>query len=137
MKKTHIVAIIVIAVAMAFMLSSVSESSSYADFGEAFGNPGKEYHVVGFLDKSAEIIYNPEVNPNLTQFTMIDKEGAKRKVWLNKSKPQDFERSENVVVIGKAEGSEFYASEMLMKCPSKYKEEGKFELQGNLRNPVQ
>lgn len=129
MKKMHIVAIFVMALAIAFMLSSVSESSSYAAFDEAFSNPGKEYHVVGFLDKTAAIDYNPEVNPNLTRFTMIDQEGAKRQVWLNKSKPQDFERSENVVVIGKADGDTFYASEMLMKCPSKYKEEGKFEMQ--------
>lgn len=129
MKKTHIVGIVIIAVAVAFILSSVSKSSSYAEFEDAFDNPGREYHVVGTLDKSAEIIYNPEENPNLTQFTMIDGKGEKRKVMLNKSKPQDFERSESVVIIGKANGDNFHASEMLMKCPSKYKEEGKFNVE--------
>lgn len=126
MKKTHIVAIIIIAVAAAFMIGSVSESSSYADFHEAFDNPGKEYHVVGELDRSADIVYNPEINPNITEFTMIDGEGETRRVILNKSKPQDFERSESVVLIGKAKGDEFHASEMLMKCPSKYNAEGEF-----------
>ncbi len=126
MKKTHIVAIMIIAVAAAFMIGSVSESSSYADFHEAFGNPGKEYHVVGELDRSADIVYNPEINPNITEFTMIDGEGETRRVILNKSKPQDFERSESVVLIGKAKGDEFHASEMLMKCPSKYNAEGEF-----------
>lgn len=129
MKKTHIIAIIFIAVAIAFMIGSVNDSSSYADFDEAFSNPQKEYHVVGELDRSAEIAYNPEINPNITKFTMIDKKGERRKVILNKSKPQDFERSESVVLIGKASGDEFHATEMLMKCPSKYKEEGKFELE--------
>jgi len=119
--------IIMIALAGAFMIASVSDSSSYADFAEAFENPEKEYHVVGTLDRSAEIIYEPEVNPNLTGFTMIDNKGEKRTVWLNKSKPQDFERSESLVLIGKAEGDEFHAGDMLMKCPSKYKEEQKFE----------
>lgn len=128
MKKTHIIAIIVVAVAIAFILSSVNKSSSYADFHEAFDNPGIEYHVVGTLDKTAQIIYEPTQNANLTTFTMIDNQGVSRKVYLNKSKPQDFERSESVVVIGKAEGDDFHASEMLMKCPSKYKEEGKFEV---------
>lgn len=128
MKKTHIIGIVIIAVAVAFILSSVSKSSSYAEFRDAFDNPGKEYHVVGTLDKTADIIYNPEVNPNLTQFTMIDGMGEKRTVMLNKSKPQDFERSESVVIIGKANGENFHASEMLMKCPSKYKEEGKFNV---------
>jgi cytochrome c-type biogenesis protein CcmE len=129
MKKTHIIAIVFIAVAMAFMIGSVNDSSSYADFDEAFENPQKEYHVVGELDRSAEIAYNPEINPNITKFTMVDKKGERRKVILNKSKPQDFERSESVVLIGKANGDEFHATEMLMKCPSKYKEEGKFELE--------
>jgi len=126
MKKTHIVAIILIAVSVAFMIGSVSDSSSYADFDEAFENPNKEYHVVGELDRSAEIAYNPEINPNITMFTMIDNNGERRKVVLNKSKPQDFERSESVVLIGKANGTEFHATEMLMKCPSKYKDETKF-----------
>jgi len=102
MKKTHIIAIVFIAVAIAFMIGSVNDSSSYADFDEAFENPQKEYHVVGELDRSAEIAYNPEINPNITEFTMVDKKGERRKVILNKSKPQDFERSESVVLIGKA-----------------------------------
>lgn len=129
MKKSHIIAIVLIAVAVAFILSSVSTSSSYADFSDAFGNPGKEYHVVGTLDKTADIIYNPEQNPNLTQFTMIDGTGEHRKVMLNKSKPQDFERSESVVLIGRARGEHFVATDMLMKCPSKYKQEGSFEVE--------
>ena len=126
MKKTHIVAILIIAVAAAFMIGSVSESSSYADFHEAFDNPGREYHVVGELDRTADIVYNPEINPNITKFTMIDEAGETRRVILNKSKPQDFERSESVVLIGKANGDEFHASEMLMKCPSKYNADGEF-----------
>jgi len=134
MKKTHIVAIILIAVAIAFMIGSVSDSSSYADFNEAFENPNQEYHVVGELDRSADIAYNPEINPNITKFTMIDNNGEKRKVVLNKSKPQDFERSESVVLIGKAKGEEFHATEMLMKCPSKYKDETKFELEETALN---
>ncbi len=128
MKKSHIIGIVLIAVALGFILSSVSKSSSYAEFQDAFANPGKEYHVVGTLDKTADIIYNPVVNPNITEFTMIDNTGEHRKVMLNKSKPQDFERSESVVLIGKAKGDYFHATEMLMKCPSKYKEEGKFNV---------
>lgn len=128
MKKSHIIGIILIAVAIGFILSSVTKSGSYADFSDAFRNPGNEYHVVGTLDKEAPIIYNPTVNPNLTKFTMIDGEGQRRIVLLNKSKPQDFERSESVVIIGSAEGKHFIATEMLMKCPSKYKQEGKFEV---------
>jgi len=37
------------------------------------------------------------------------------------TKPQDFERSEQIVLTGKMKGNEFHASHILMKCPSKYK----------------
>jgi cytochrome c-type biogenesis protein CcmE len=131
MKTSSIVAIVVIAVVVTFFIGSVSQSSSYADFSQAFANPGKEYHVVGTLDREAAIEYRPELNPNLTAFTMIDNTGERRRVMLNKSKPQDFERSESVVLIGKAVDDEFHATEILMKCPSKYKEESKFEMGEN------
>jgi cytochrome c-type biogenesis protein CcmE len=41
-------------------------------------------------------------------------------------KPQDFERSEQIVLTGKMRGEDFVASDMLMKCPSKYKDEETF-----------
>jgi cytochrome c-type biogenesis protein CcmE len=109
MKKVHIIAIIIIAVAIGAIISTISDSSTYADFSEALSNPDEEYHVVGKLDRSEEVIYNPSTNPNLTVFTMVDNNGRSCKVYLNKSKPQDFERSESVVLIGKAKGYELYA----------------------------
>ena len=42
---------------------------------------------------------------------------------MNKPKPQDFERSESVVVTGEMRNNEFVANEILMKCPSKYKDD--------------
>lgn len=125
MKKTHIIAIICIAVIIGGIISTLSDSSTYANFSEAIDNPEEEFHVVGKLDKSAAIEYNPSVNPNLTVFTMTDREGRSFKVFLKKSKPQDFERSEQVVLIGSAKGDAFYATQILMKCPSKYNEENK------------
>lgn len=127
MKKTHIIGIVVIVIAIAAIISSISDSSTYANFEEAFAHPEKEYHVVGTLDRSAEISYNPSTNPNLTVFTMVDKQGVKSKVYLNKSKPQDFERSESVVLIGKAKNNAFYANDILMKCPSKYDQDNKLD----------
>ena len=126
MKRTHIIAILIIAISIAFIFGTLSNSSTYSDFNEAFANLGKEYHVVGKLDKTIPIEYNPAIDPNLTIFTVIDNKGESRQVKLQKTKPQDFERSENVVLIGKADGNEFIAKEMLMKCPSKYTEQNKF-----------
>jgi cytochrome c-type biogenesis protein CcmE len=122
MKKTHIIAIIVIAVAIGAILSTVSDSSTYASFNEAIENPGDEYHVVGQLNKEAEMIYNPEEDANLFIFSMIDNNGDEQRVHFAGSKPQDFERSEQVVLVGKYEDETFQASKILMKCPSKYNE---------------
>lgn len=120
MKKSHIIAIIVIAVALGVIVSTISNSSTYAPFSVAIDNEGSTYHVVGKLDTTKDFIYNPEVNANLFGFYMIDNEGEARKVLYNGSKPQDFERSEQIVVVGKMNGDDFHASQLLMKCPSKY-----------------
>lgn len=128
MKRSHIIAIVIIAVAIAALVGSLYDSSTYADLEVAIANPGKEYHVVGVLDKSAEIIYEPSLNASLTTFTMVDLEGRSAKVHLNMAKPQDLERSERLVLIGNATAEgDFHARDMLMKCPSKYNEEHSIE----------
>jgi cytochrome c-type biogenesis protein CcmE len=124
MKRSHIIAIVIIAVAIGALVGSLTDSSTYADLEQAMANPGKEFHVVGVLDRSQEVVYEPAVNAGLTTFTMQDLQGRTCRVRLNKAKPQDFERSERIVLIGTAnEDGEFEARDMLMKCPSKYNEE--------------
>lgn len=120
MKKLHIVGIIVIAIAIGVIIVSLKNTSTYADFAEAINNPDKEYHVVGKLDKTQPQIYDPKINADQFVFTLIDNKGVSKQVVLHKSKPQDFEKSEQIVLIGKMEGGEFHANDILMKCPSKY-----------------
>jgi cytochrome c-type biogenesis protein CcmE len=120
MKKSYIIGLALIAIAIAAILSMVSDSSTYASFATAGSHPKKEFHVVGRLNKERPQDYHPEVNANLFAFYMTDNEGTEKKVLLNKTKPQDFDRSEQIVIIGKMAGDEFHASDVLMKCPSKY-----------------
>ena len=120
MKKSHIIAIIVIAVAIGAIISMVSDAATYADFQTAEKFPGKEFQVVGQLNKDKQIAYAPELNANQFSFFMVDNNGLERKVVFNGAKPQDFERSEQVVITGHTEGEEFTAEKILMKCPSKY-----------------
>ncbi|MEI8136255.1 MAG: cytochrome c maturation protein CcmE [Bacteroidota bacterium] len=120
MKKLHIVGIIIIAVAIGVIFVSLKNTSTYADFTEAISNPDKEYHVVGKLDKTQPQIYDPKLNADQFVFSLIDNKGISKQVVLHKSKPQDFEKSEQIVLIGKMDGSEFHANDILMKCPSKY-----------------
>ena len=120
MKKSHILAIIVIAVAIGAIISTVSDAATYADFSTAMKNPGKEFQVVGQLNKEKEISYLPSENANQFSFFMVDNNGMEHKVIFNGAKPQDFERSEQVVITGVLDGDNFRADKILMKCPSKY-----------------
>lgn len=120
MKKVHIIGIIIIAIAIGAILTTLNNTSTYANFAEASQSPENEFHVVGKFNKDKEFIYDPQVNANLFTFYMVDNKGTEKKVILNKNKPQDFERSEQIVLIGKMQGEDFVASDILMKCPSKY-----------------
>jgi cytochrome c-type biogenesis protein CcmE len=121
MKKTHVVLIVLIVVAVASMFTMLGNSSTYADFAQAAGmDTDEEVHVVGTLARNKPLIYNPEKDPNRFEFDLIDRKGEERHVVLLKSKPQDFERSQQIVVIGSFRKNEFVASNILMKCPSKY-----------------
>ena len=120
MKKSHIIAIIIIAVAIGALVTTLGNTSTYADFSEAMKSPDSEFHVVGKLNKAKPTEYHPEVDADEFMFYMIDNNGMEQKVVLHKTKPQDFERSEQIVIIGKMHDGAFHANEILMKCPSKY-----------------
>lgn len=122
MKKIHIIGIVIVAIALSIIVSTISNSSTYAPFSDAISNPGKTFHVVGTLQREKDFIYNPQENANIFGFYLVDTEGKEMKVVFNDSKPQDFEKSEQIVVIGKVVGDEFRVAkgDLLMKCPSKY-----------------
>lgn len=116
MKKMHIIGLILIAVCAAVIITSIASSASYANFSEAYKNPGRAYTISGYLNKEKPI----ETQPTETIFYMVDHDGEEHRVHLNQAKPQDFERSEKIIVKGKANGKDFYATEISLKCPSKY-----------------
>lgn len=120
MKKTHIVLLLIIAATVGLVFYTLQSSETYASFAEAMKEPEKTFHVVGKLNLEKEMVYNPMIDANLFSFYLIDKEGIEKKVLLYKTKPQDFEKSEQIVVIGKMQGDEFHAKDVLTKCPSKY-----------------
>ncbi len=119
MKKSHIIGIIVIALAIGAIVTTFADSSTYASFAEA-KESSSEIHVVGKLVMEKEMVYDPVKDANYFSFYVRDEKGVECKVVFPGTKPQDFERSEQIVLTGKMEGSEFHASKILMKCPSKY-----------------
>lgn len=122
MKKTHIVALLAIICAIAIIINGARDVSTYASFADA-AESGTEVKVTGELNLDEEIIYKPEIDPNVFSFHMLDNNGESRKVIMKQAKPQDFERSESIVVTGELKNEVFVADEILMKCPSKYKDD--------------
>ena len=122
MKKSHLIGILMIAVAIALLMSLSGEVSTYATFEDA-SLSGQRVKIAGQLSKDKEMHYDPEVDPNYFSFYIKDSDGKENKVVLLSEKPQDFELSEQIVLTGRMKDKEFVATEMLMKCPSKYKDE--------------
>jgi cytochrome c-type biogenesis protein CcmE len=119
MKKSSIFGLIIIAVAIAVIISVYSSASTYGSFEDA-QNTESELQVKGALNKEKELHYDATKDANYFTFYMKDANGQECKVVFAGTKPQDFERSEDIVLTGKMQGKEFHASKILMKCPSKY-----------------
>lgn len=123
MKKLPLIVIAGIIVAgIAVMVSGMKDVSTYATFSQA-DTSGRTVKVVGELARDSAMHYDPLTDPNYFTFFIRDRVGEARKVVLKAEKPQDFERSEQIVVTGRMKNDEFVASDILMKCPSKYKDE--------------
>lgn len=123
MKQSYIFLIAILAVAVGIIYWSVSNAGTASNFAQA-RKSGKNVQVAGQLNKDKDMIYNPTVNTDLFTFYMIDREGNEQLVNYLGSKPQDFEKSEELVIHGKMEGDVFVAHKILMKCPSKYNDAG-------------
>jgi len=120
MKTIHIIIILILVIAIAVVITTISDSSTYSDFAEAAKSPGKELHIIGKLDRSKPIEYDAKKDANLFTFYIIDSKGIVKQVVYHNAKPQDFEKSEKVVVVGSMQADTFIAKSLLLKCPSKY-----------------
>ena len=120
MKTIHIIIILILVVAIAVVITTMTDSSTYSDFGEAGQKQGKELHIIGKLNRTKPIEYDAQKNANRFTFYMVDEKGIEKKVIYNNAKPQDFEKSEKVVIVGSMQGDQFIAKSLLLKCPSKY-----------------
>ncbi|MBK9272677.1 MAG: cytochrome c maturation protein CcmE [Saprospiraceae bacterium] len=123
MKRNLLFGLVLIAAAIAVLISASRDITSYSDFEEA-RITGKTLKIVGELAKDKEMEYDPVKDPNHFSFYVTDKSGKTAQVILKAAKPQDFELSEQIVVTGKMDDKGvFIAKDVLLKCPSKYKDE--------------
>ena len=130
MKKSHVLGIVVIAIAAMVIVSTAGDASTYVSFKEAQemaeDGSSKMIHVVGALKKNeAGHPVGIQTSPDMLSFSflMVDQNNAEQEVIYNEPMPMDFLRSEQVVVVGSYKKDKFVADKILMKCPSKYQEE--------------
>ncbi len=123
MKKTHIIALVLIAVAIAVLISFMGDVTTYDTINVAKQKPGKAVTLVAKLDKTQPLEYDAVKNPNYLTFTALDTLGNSIKVVYRNSKPTDMEKSERLVLKGAVVGDHFECKDILLKCPSKYKDE--------------
>lgn len=127
MKKIYIVALVVIAVVIALLISQLGNFSTYETIATAKQKPGKTVTVIAKLD-TASMQYDPIKNPNYLAFSVQDTLGGHMNVVYHFEKPMDMEKSERIVLKGKMENGVFQIrdqSGILIKCPSKYKDDPK------------
>lgn len=112
-----------VGIVLTFMLMSLSdEMTIYTDFQTAEKNPSKTYHVVAeWIDREASY-YDPQ--RDIFSFRAKDTLGTVRWVHYPDPKPINFDAAHKVVLIGHYQDTAFLAEKILMKCPSKYKDQG-------------
>lgn len=122
MKKSTVIGLVLIAVFLIVGFFSFSESKiEYSDFQKATGNH-KTCQVKGSWVKDKETRFDPSTNEFI--FYMKDENNTEMKVVLAGARPNNFEMAESVVAKGKVKDGQFYAKEVLTKCPSKYEGKG-------------
>ncbi len=125
MKTSSIIILVAIAAAIGVLLMYSVNFSTYDTISSAKAKPGKYVHLIARLDKSKPIQYDAIKDPNYLSFYATDSLGGSTKVIYHNTKPAELEQSDRVVLKGKMEGDVFECDNILLKCPSKYKDDKK------------
>ena len=114
--KLILAGIIVVAVA-AWGFSSFSKSmTSYVDFAEA-QKRNSRVQVMGAVDHD-KVVY--DVDNQILEFPITDEQDVTMTVRYKGTMPGNFSQATHAVCVGKYNGTQFDAEQLLIKCPSKY-----------------
>lgn len=123
MKKIHIILLVLIAAAIAVLISFLQTTTTYDTVATAKEKEGRYVHLMAKWDRTAPLQYDAIKNPNYLSFTAVDSLGEKVNVVYHNPKPENFELSERLVMKGKYEDGKFVCNDIQTKCPSKYKDQ--------------
>ncbi len=111
------VGLVALAVFGALALINFSRTlAAYVSFAEA-KTSSSAVQVAGFPDHQ-RARFDPASGEFL--FTITDDESSEMRVSYKGVKPGNFDQAEKVVVVGIYEDNVLHASQILVKCPSKY-----------------
>ena len=112
-----ITALVLLGAAVFFLSGDIL--SPYVPFKEAKSNAGKYVQIIGALDTSFPVAHRE----GEFSFSVMDKDKSKMKVIHRGVKPQNFDHTEQIVLLGRynAQDDVFIAETVLVKCPSKYR----------------
>lgn len=125
MKTSSIIILVAIAAAIGVLLMYSVDFSTYDTITSAKQKQGKYVHLIAKLDKSKPIQYDAIKDPNYLSFYATDSLGGSTKVVYLNTMPAELEQSDRIVLKGKMEGNVFQCDNILLKCPSKYKDDKK------------
>jgi len=111
---------LLIAFGVVAFLNFGSTITPYVSFAEARASD-RAVQVAGFPDHAGTSF---DMENGLFHFTMTNEEGETMAVNYEGAEPGNFSQAQSVVVIGRYEEGVFNASQILVKCPSKYESQG-------------
>ncbi len=125
MKTTHIIILVLIAASIAILVQYSGDLTTYETIASAKEKQGKFVNLIAKIDKAQPVEYDAVKNPNYLTFTALDTLGNTIKVVYHDAKPTDMEKSERIVLKGSVKDGYFDCKSILLKCPSKYKDDPK------------
>ena len=97
--------------------------TTYETIASAKTKPGRDVNLVVKVDKTQPFVYDAVKDPNYLAFTALDTLGNSIAVVYRNAKPTDMEKSERIVLKGAVVDNKFECKNILLKCPSKYKDD--------------
>ncbi len=120
--KSVVGLVLMLGFASLLFLNFGQQVGGYMNFADA-EETGAQAHVIGDWVSDKPVSYDRELNR--FTFHMMDEKGNVREVHYANPKPENFEEAEQLVIEGRpGTNGEFIAQHILVKCPSKYNDDG-------------
>lgn len=135
MKKVHIFLLVLLSLLTAWFISYSTSLTTYDTLKSAALKQGQYVHIIASLDRNSPIVYDPVQNPNYLEFHALDSSGYRTKIIYHNVKPAELEQSAQILLKGAMQDGYFDCQEILLKCPSKYKDEQLGKIFADKRGP--